>query len=63
MRRLERRMGVAQVTRFDDYVEYLQRSEQEVAALVRDLLISVTRFFRDAEVFAALRERVASRAV
>ncbi len=57
-RRLERRMGVAQVTRFEDYLEYLQRSEQEVAALVRDLLISVTRFFRDAEVFEALREQV-----
>ncbi len=57
-RRLERRMGIAQVTRFEDYLEYLQRSEQEVAALVRDLLISVTRFFRDAEVFEALREQV-----
>jgi two-component system CheB/CheR fusion protein len=58
MRRLERRMGIARVAGFDYYLEYLQRSEQEVAALVRDLLITFTRFFRDAEVFAALRERI-----
>ena len=53
-----RRIGIAHLANPEDYLEALQRSPQEVAALGRDLLISVTRFFRDPEVFAALRDEV-----
>jgi two-component system CheB/CheR fusion protein len=57
-RRIERRIGIAQLANPNDYLQFLQQSKQEVAALGRDLLINVTRFFRDAEVFAALRDEV-----
>ena len=57
-RRIERRIGVAQLADPDDYLEFLQQSPQEVEALGRDLLINVTRFFRDAKVFAVLRDEI-----
>lgn len=58
MRRIDRRIRIAQLANASDYLELLQQSQQEVAALGRDLLINVTRFFRDAEVFAALRDEI-----
>ena len=58
VRRLQRRIGIAQLANPDDYLEFLQQSPQEVVALGRDLLINVTRFFRDAEVFAVLRDEI-----
>ena len=39
-------------------MEFLQQSPQEIEALGRDLLINVTRFFRDAKVFAVLRDEI-----
>jgi len=54
MRRIARRM---QVTRSDDpteYYIYLRDNSDEAMALLADLLISVTTFFRDQEVFDAL---------
>jgi two-component system, chemotaxis family, CheB/CheR fusion protein len=53
-RRLQRRMAVHQVDQLDDYVRFLKASPEEVEALFRDLLIGVTRFFRDPEAFQAL---------
>jgi two-component system CheB/CheR fusion protein len=58
VRRIERRIGVAQLDNPKDYLQFLQQSEQEVAALGRDLLINVTRFFRDREVFAVLWDEI-----
>ena len=58
VRRIQRRIGIAQLANPDDYLEFLQQSPQEVAALGRDLLINVTRFFRDGEVFAVLRDEI-----
>ncbi|KMW60302.1 Chemotaxis protein methyltransferase CheR [Candidatus Rhodobacter oscarellae] len=46
-RRIARRMVALGIDEYDDYVDYCRRSETEVDALFRDLLISVTRFFRD----------------
>jgi two-component system CheB/CheR fusion protein len=57
-RRIERRIGIAQLANPNDYLQFLQQSEQEVVALGRDLLINVTRFFRDGEVFAVLRDEI-----
>jgi len=53
-RRLERRMTVR---RFDDlsaYIEHLHADPAELGALYKDLLILVTRFFRDPEAFETL---------
>jgi two-component system CheB/CheR fusion protein len=57
-RRVERRMAVQHVEQMEDYVRYLRHEPKEVEALFRDLLIGVTRFFRDPEAFAQLQEQV-----
>ena len=57
-RRIERRMAVHQIDTLDHYVQYLQQTPIEVEALFRDLLIGVTRFFRDAEAFQALEQQI-----
>ena len=57
-RRIERRMAVHQIETLTDYVRFMQQTPAEVLALFRDLLISVTSFFRDPEAFKALEEQV-----
>jgi two-component system CheB/CheR fusion protein len=57
-RRIERRMAVHQIDLVDGYVLFLQQNPAEVTALFRDLLIGVTNFFRDPEVFTALEKDV-----
>ncbi|TVR66365.1 MAG: PAS domain S-box protein [Gemmatimonadales bacterium] len=57
-RRLKRRMAVQQVDRLEDYVRFLKSSPEEVDALFQDLLIGVTRFFRDPQAFQALGNAV-----
>jgi two-component system CheB/CheR fusion protein len=58
LRRMQRRMGLAQVTRLADYAELLRRKPEEVVALADDLTINVTGFFRDAEAWEALRTHI-----
>ncbi len=58
LRRVRRRMQLAQITTMEDYVERLRKDPAEVMALFRDLLINVTNFFRDAEAFEALQREV-----
>jgi two-component system CheB/CheR fusion protein len=57
-RRIEHRMALQQIKQLDDYVAYLSKSPEEVESLFRDLLINVTRFFRDPEAFAVLEKQV-----
>ena len=57
-RRVQRRIGIAQLANPEEYLEFLEQSPQEVAMLGRDLLINVTRFFRDGEVFDVLRDEI-----
>ncbi|MCW8931944.1 MAG: PAS domain-containing protein, partial [Gammaproteobacteria bacterium] len=54
LRRLERRMAVNQVSDLEDYVQMLEQYPAEVNSLFRELLISVTQFFRDREAFEQL---------
>ena len=58
VRRIERRMAVHQINDLDDYVRYLQLTPGEVDALFRDLLIGVTNFFRDSEIFEEIQRQV-----
>ena len=58
MRRVQRRMQVTQLTRYEDYVRLLEADREQVTLLFRDLLISVTSFFRDPDTFAALARDV-----
>ena len=46
-RRMERRMLLYKLERFEDYAEYLQNTPTEVTALYHDVFIHVTSFFRD----------------
>jgi two-component system CheB/CheR fusion protein len=57
-RRISRRMMVNKIDRLKDYVRYLDSHPPEVDALFQDVLINVTSFFRDTEVFAALKNSV-----
>jgi two-component system CheB/CheR fusion protein len=58
VRRLERRMAINQTEDIDDYIELLETTSHEVETLYRELLIGVTKFFRDKEAFAHLEEEV-----
>jgi two-component system CheB/CheR fusion protein len=53
---IDHRMAVHQSTDLESYVRHLQRDPSEVEALFRNLLIGVTRFFRDPEAFTAFGE-------
>ncbi|HEY5677941.1 MAG TPA: CheR family methyltransferase, partial [Myxococcales bacterium] len=55
-RRIERRMALHQLGDIASYVRYLQENEQEQALLFNELLIGVTRFFRDEAAWNALRD-------
>lgn len=54
-RRIERRMNVHQLDKIAAYVRYLQENPQEVELLFKELLIGVTSFFRDPEVWDEVR--------
>jgi len=57
-RRIERRMGIHQISRIADYVLYLQENSQEVELLFKELLIGVTSFFRDPAAWEQLQGEV-----
>ncbi|MFC7694479.1 chemotaxis protein CheB [Paeniroseomonas aquatica] len=57
-RRIEHRMGLAGTPAMATYLALLERDATEVTNLVKDLLIHVTGFFRDPEVFLRLAEQV-----
>jgi two-component system, chemotaxis family, CheB/CheR fusion protein len=61
MRRVQRRMQVLRLASYDDYINVLQTDRDQVVLLFRDLLISVTSFFRDAPAFAALERDIIPR--
>jgi two-component system, chemotaxis family, CheB/CheR fusion protein len=57
-RRIERRVALNRTIDLDVYVEQLRSNPRELNSLYEDLLIGVTRFFRDDESFAALEQRL-----
>lgn len=57
-RRLQRRMTMHRMTSLEEYVTYVQSNRDELKALYRDMLITVTSFFRDPEAFEALKTLV-----
>ncbi|CAB3739492.1 CheR family methyltransferase [Achromobacter piechaudii] len=58
LRRVHRRMKVNQTETLPAYLAFLRDTPQEAGALFRDLLISVTDFFRDPDAFEALAQLV-----
>ncbi|NUT85237.1 PAS domain S-box protein [Pseudomonas corrugata] len=58
LRRIERRMQVTTQPDLATYSQYLQGNPEEPKALLGDMLIGVTNFFRDREAFEALERDV-----
>lgn len=56
LRRIERRMMLIHKATLAEYADFLVTSLEECNALTSDMLIGVTRFFRDPECFEALRK-------
>ncbi len=57
-RRIARRMLLHRIETVREYLDHLRGHPPEVEALRQDMLINVTRFFRDPEAFAVLRRKV-----
>ncbi|MGZ4956185.1 MAG: chemotaxis protein CheB [Methylobacter sp.] len=57
-RRVERRMQLHQIKNTADYVSFLQKNEQEVTTLTKELFIGVTRFFRDPDAYNILQQKI-----
>jgi two-component system CheB/CheR fusion protein len=62
-RRLTRRMALHRTTDVDRYLTILESEPTELRNLYRDILIHVTRFFRDPDSFVALKTLVFPRIV
>jgi two-component system CheB/CheR fusion protein len=56
-RRIERRMNVHEITDPNHYVRYLQDNPHEIDFLFKELLVSVTNFFRDPEAWKVLSHK------
>lgn len=61
LRRVVRRMQLNYLEDFESYLTRMRESPEEARALADDLLITVTSFFRDPEVFQTLEKQVIPR--
>ena len=57
-RRIARRMEFHHLKTMTAYLSFLRKNEDEANLLFKDLLISVTAFFRDPEAFSAFEQKV-----
>jgi two-component system CheB/CheR fusion protein len=57
-RRIERRKGIHQIEKIENYVRFMQENPKETEILFKELLIGVTNFFRDTAVWDKLKEEV-----
>ncbi len=57
-RRVHRRVQMNQIVDLNEYVDRLRSDPAELNSLYKDLLIGVTRFFRDAEAFDRLEQHI-----
>jgi two-component system CheB/CheR fusion protein len=58
LRRIERRLQVNGLSNLERYRDFLRGAPDETTALLADMLIGVTQFFRDREAFDVLRQTV-----
>src|SRR5438874_5775054 len=57
IRRIQRRMALHRIDKMSQYARFMRDNKREIEALFDDLLISVTRFFRDEALFRASKKR------
>lgn len=57
-RRIRRRMGINKIEDVSTYLKFLQENPTELQSLSKDMLIGVTRFFRDDSAFDFMEESV-----
>jgi two-component system CheB/CheR fusion protein len=58
IRRIERRMQVKHITDYKKYAEVIEKDPTEALSLRKELLIPVTNFFRDPEIFNTIKSQV-----
>jgi two-component system CheB/CheR fusion protein len=58
MRRVRKRMQAVNLHNFDTYLDHLQVHPDEFAALFNTILINVSSFFRDADVWEMLQRDI-----
>jgi two-component system CheB/CheR fusion protein len=57
-RRIGRRMALHKIDKIEQYVGLVEQNSAELDALYREILIKVTSFFRDPEMFSVLKSKV-----
>lgn len=58
IRRIERRMGITQIHDVNQYIQFMEDSPAEITTLFKEILIGVTKFFRDSAAFESLQDHV-----
>ena len=57
-RRIERRKNIHNINTLENYIRFLEENPKEIEFLFKELLIGVTNFFRDTEVWEKLKKEV-----
>src|SRR5262245_55952531 len=58
LRRIERRINIHNLPDLPSYVNFIREHPEETSALLKDLLISVTNFFRDKKAFDIIEKEI-----
>jgi two-component system CheB/CheR fusion protein len=57
-RRIDRRLALHQLSDYSSYINYMRENPHEIDALFKELLIGVTKFFRDMGAYESLKEKL-----
>ncbi len=63
IRRLEKRISLNRFEKIEEYIKFLLNNSKEINILFNELLIGVTRFFRDEAAFTSLKSQVISKII
>ena len=63
IRRIEKRMALNQISKLENYLKYLQKNKEEIKKLFNELLIGVTRFFRNKEAYNTVENTIVSQII
>ncbi len=63
IRRLEKRISINRFEKIEEYIKFLINNSKEINILFNELLIGVTRFFRDEPAFNSLKSQVISKII